>query len=49
MANENGRFDVSLPTGSYYVYFASRDNGPAYQGQVQVRPNQRNDFTLVNQ
>ena len=49
VANENGRFNVSLPTGSYYVYFASRDNGPAYQGQVQVRPNQRNDFTLVNQ
>ncbi len=41
--------DVSLPSGSYYVYFASRDNGPAYQGQVQVRPNQTNDFTLVNQ
>ncbi|HEX3313850.1 MAG TPA: carboxypeptidase regulatory-like domain-containing protein [Gemmataceae bacterium] len=49
VANDNGRFNVSLPTGSYYVYFASRDNGPAYQGQVQVRPNQRNDFTLVNQ
>ena len=49
VANENGRFNVSLPTGSYYVYFASRDNGPAYQGQVQVRPNQTNDITLVNQ
>jgi Carboxypeptidase regulatory-like domain len=49
VANENGRFNVKLPTGSYYVYFASRENGPAYQGQVQVRPNQRNDFTLVNQ
>ena len=48
VANNNGRFDVSLPSGSYYVYFASRDNGPAFQGQVQVRPNQRNDITLVN-
>ena len=49
VANDNGRFNVTLPSGSYYVYFASRENGPAYQGQVQVRPNQRNDFTLVNQ
>jgi hypothetical protein len=48
VANDNGRFNVSLPTGNYYIYFASRESGPAYQGQVQIRPNQPNDLTLVN-